>query len=655
MVAWATDIAPALAFAGLLWLGGAGIARLAGARSASTVVYSALPIAVVVVGLVGVTQMWFQFAFGWVAVAVAFALAGVAALVAGLGWRRLPSRWIATGPAPERRAGWWLSLALLLGSLLLGLTVVWLASAGTFEVVSQTWDAMFDANAVRYGFETSNLSPTHLAVFPLPQPAVASYYPSTFHAVCVLFMQLAGTDAVVPTNVVAGLIAGGLWPSAAVLGASFTAGRSRWVTLSAAVLSWGFYAAPWSPLGWGVLWATSMAAALAPVALAGLIQTFGFGLVRRPLPLSAAVAVGGIALVGLMHPRTVVIILVLAVGLWAWSFGARSLRARAVGEPWTRWAVLTFLPAPLLLFAVFFVDRGMEARLWPVERPLWAELGSHLVNGVVGSWPQPITAALVLAGAWWAIRHGRAGAAVLWGGAVILDVTTAAIQGNYAVNGLARFWYNDRHRVLPLTAWLALLLALYAVAALHDRWRHGGLRMVGLGQTSSGALVVGLAALVVLNGSLAAGRALWGSLAGAANNPVTSLVSPDEIRFYREVAQVVPPQERIMNNANDGSALLYAYQNRRPIFLIGGVRGSTHNAASAFDRFITLNKHDLCTFVAEDHVYWLLDGGRAFSGTVIKEQQAPGLRVPPGGHWALTPVLSSSAGTLYEITGCPHP
>lgn len=673
IVQWAAALPLPLAFAGILWIGGGALIWLARGRSPVLVVFGSPIVAVVLVGGVAVAQMWFEFAFGWAALAVAFVVAAVIALTAGLlagrtrGWWSNPT----PGGTDERdsadgipdRPGWAECASILVGSSVLGLTVLWLATDGRLDLVSQTWDAIFDANAVRFGFETSNVAPTHLTTFPYPDASRGSYYPATFHALCVLYMQLAGTNAVVPTNVVAGLVGGALWPSAAVLGATWLMGSRRWVLRGAAVLAWGFYAAPWSALGWGVLWATSMAGAVSAIALAGLAQVLGWGLAPRPWRVGLLVTGLGMCLLGFMHPRVLVIFLVLAVGLWCWTFGGRALRARRAQRPWRMTASVALAPVVGLIYCVLFVARGIEAREWLVDEPLPIEMLQHLANGVTGSPPQLITAALVLVGAWLAVRRGLSGLVVLWLGVVALDVITATMQGNFAVNGLARFWYNDRHRVLPLTAFPALVLALVAVQRLrilrvaHERAHVRTPQAARARRSVTTTLrrpwvVMAVALLIVANGVVAAVAGLRVSYAKAANDPKESLVSPEEIALYRTIADIVPKDERIMNNANDGSALLYAYVDRRPIFLVAGVRGSTYNSTSAFARFNVLSRHDFCVLVHEDHLGWLYDGGRAYSRGVILEEKAPGLKVPPGGHWALTKVLSKGGRTLYKITGC---
>jgi len=675
IIGWASALSLPLVYAAILWAGGAGLVWLGRGRSPLVVVFGAIPVAVVLVGSLGLAQMWFDYPFGWLALGVAYLLAALLAIALGVvvertkGWWNRSPRVVTEAPDDPRgirdRVRWLEGVGILAMSTIMGLSVLWLATDGLLDMVSQTWDAMFDSNAVRFGFDHQNVSPTLLSSFPYPDGTRGSYYPSTFHALCVLYMQLAGTDAVIPTNVVAGLIGGTIWPSATILASAYAVGARRWVLWASAVLAWGFYAAPWSSLGWGVLWATALAAAVSPIALAGMVSLLGWSPVDRPWRLSALVTAVGLGFVGFMHPRILVIIVVVGAGLWVWTFAVRAVRARQSGTPWRLDGALAAAPVPVVLFVVFFVARGIEARQWLVEDSLPVEFAMHLANGVTGSLPQLGTAILVLLGAWWALRSGRSGLAVLWLGVLVLDIITARFQGNFAVNGLARFWYNDRHRVLPLTAFPALLLALVAVGHLRTRWlarsKAGAVarpadvqhREVRARWLPTGAVVVALAsALVVANGLAAAVRGLRVSYANAANDPKASLVSPQEIALYHRIAEIVPRDERIMNNANDGSALLYAYVDRQPIFLIAGVRGSTYNSTSAFERFNTLSHHDFCVLVHEDHLGWLYNGGRAYSGGVILEEKASGLKIPPEGHWALTPVLVEGERTLYKITGC---
>lgn len=273
-----------------LWGIGALAAWCAGARRAATLVAAGLPVTVGVMAVLGVAEIFVPFPFGWLSLAAGTLVLAVVGRVVSArrkrGQREAPA---------EHAESQWREAAAMAGSLvatvMVASAVVFIAAGGTWETVSQTWDAMFDANAIRQAYLSGSIDPRTLVDFAFPHP-VGSFYPATFHAIGTLAMHVLGCDAVVASNLAAVVVAGGLWPSCLVLAVRFLRGPRLSYSVLAAILTLGFWGMPWSPLGWGVLWATATAVAFAPLPIVGFATLLGLGPIARSRPSSLAMLLG---------------------------------------------------------------------------------------------------------------------------------------------------------------------------------------------------------------------------------------------------------------------------------------------------------------------------------------------------------------------------
>lgn len=679
MSTWPGDLVGPIAFAMAVWTGGATIVLAWRWRWDVTTIAAAIPVGVLGIALTAVVQSVRSFDYGWPAVLAGWAVLCVVGLVlhgivaaitrvTGYAGRVLtaegqPAVTTRAGRVGGRRKEAGRFAGVLAASIVLGFLVMWAAGGGSWEIVSQTWDAMFDANAVRHVYDTGVVAPTRISDFAYPQP-VGGYYPSGFHAMGSLVMALTGRDAVVGTNIVAGLMAGGLWPSVVVLAARFVFESTLRSSLCALVLAWGFWGLPWGPLSWGVLWATALAGMYAPLVFAGLAGVMKVTRVARPLIPSLALGMLGTGVVAVFHPRMTVPVLALAIGLWVWwclGIAWRGMRENP-SRISTSVVALTGVLVPLsaIAFLVLRVGRGdstYAARGWPVEYGLPLELAQYVVNGQAHSVPQLASGALLLVGLWRTLRvPPHRWMAVFFLGAVTLDILTAVLRDVDAYDGLARFWYDDRYRTVILTPFPAILLALVGADHVLDRLMG---RSTGRRRPDSGRWIVperrllgAGAVIVVVWGAVAGLSSLRSSYIDAATHPQESVVSPAEVDFFRQIADVVPPGERILNNANDGSALMYAYTGRMPVFLVAGVRASTEYGETLWDDLTELRPELMCHLAAHDGIRWVYNGGPAYRKGIIAAQEAPGMQVPPG-FWATRPVLLEDGRTLFQLTGCP--
>jgi len=645
---WAFEqVAWPVAFVAVLWGLGFATAHLGGLRNRLFNAALAVPLTVGAVAISTLVHIVVPQPFGWVTVVVVLGIVGAVLRLVRRGRPRVASR-----PDGRSVAG---LMAMLGVSSACAMLVIFVSSGGSWELVSQTWDAIFDANATRQVYETGLVNPLLISDFAFPQP-VHTFYPSTFHALGALYMHLSGADAVVATNVVAAVLAGTLWPSVAVIASWIVLGPRSPRPAIVVLLSGGFWALPWAPLGWGVLWASALAAVFVPIVVAGAVA-FVSPNERLGRRAAGALVVGGVALIAALHPRIAAILALLLVGLGCWFVGNQVvnhvrrrewLRALALAGP----AILGLLMLAQFLRRFGRTSSQFGVRVWPVERPVALEVLGYLANGPGGSIPQPLTAVAILVGMTVAWRSKRLRAlALLAGGAVLLDVLTATLRGVWAFDVIARFWYNDRVRTMAVAAGSLVVVAAVGWQRLSSWWLT---RMDARPSPNQRAATYPsvAAAIVLAMGTGCAIPYMSERYIQAASSPTLSLITPEEVAAFRRVAEIVPEGDRILNNANDGSALLYAYVNRKPTLLIAGLAGSTPNSEYLRDQLILLEPSNICKLMRADGIRWIINNGRAYSNGVIDEATSPRLQIPPG--FPLTTERMRMGHTvLFELTGCP--
>lgn len=151
----------------------------------------------------------------------AFSLVSVGVVVLAVsvvGWLARPAlrarQLRLTPPGPDRGASARMVALGVIAALLAAVAVMLWATGGDPRVASQTWDAPFHINAIRYAATTGIVSPDSIGAFVAPY---ATYYPSGFTAVGVVVMGLTGVEPVVASNITATLLAGSLWPGAVMV------------------------------------------------------------------------------------------------------------------------------------------------------------------------------------------------------------------------------------------------------------------------------------------------------------------------------------------------------------------------------------------------------------------------------------------------------
>lgn len=501
----------------------------------------------------------------WGHLSVAVALLVVVALVFGasiLVGRRSWPEW--------RRSRHRVSDALLVGGLVVGggLNAARLMTyVGVPEAISQTNDAVFHLNALRWIAETGSASSLDVSGL----IGGTTFYPSAWHAVASL-VALDLAQIPVAVNIVSLVIAAVMWPLSIALLARVVSRGNTMVTALAAALSAGLMAFPQLMFEWGVLYSYALSLAVVPSAVALTIIAVRSWLGARPGARSrsasgaAAAAVLSVVATTLAQPSTV---LVWGVLVMLWLTGTLMHRYRA-GDRRSRmssvavilvgwgavaavWAALAYLAGTVLWRAY----RGVPGALVDVA------LNSHSL--LPAAWGMSI---LLLLGILVAVRDPRLRwLLVAWAGLSLLYVISVATDLPVIKRVLTGPWYGDSFRLAAVVPVVVVPLAAFGLAALiraiARRWpnpailrRHSLTAVAIAGVAVVGAVGVVLEPVVLLRVAADTDEQSRYALDD------DSYLSVDEYALLRELPDLIDDDALIIANPSTGAAFAYVLGER---------------------------------------------------------------------------------------------
>lgn len=517
-----------------------GLALWAFAPVASTAVAGLLAIAY---GLVGIR--WNALTFS----------AGVAVLTA-LAW--LLARW-AFPPSSRRPADRTLLLivALVVGGALIALRLGFYV--GSPDAISQTNDAVFHLNALRYIAESGSASSLSLTGV----LGAASFYPGGWHALVSVITSLNGGDIPVAVNAASMVIAAVVWP-AGIAWFTRSVTRSAATGAIAAALSGVMIHFPLLMFEWGVLYPNALALALLPASLAVVWP----GLVRRESTdvrwkqIFRLATFGAIVLIALGLAQPVVVL------TWAVLIVVGAVVAIAASPGMSRprksvFAAGSIVVVILLWFGMASVSGG--AHWGPYGN--WAEaLGEFVLSAQVDLPLSPLVTLLSLVGAVIAWRQGWGTRPLVlsWAGVSFLMFVATSVANPLVRRWLLGPWYADPYRVaatlpvvmIPLMS-IAVLWVVRRLLALLPARRSPRVRPADAGVTI--ALVGGAVALIlwpVLMMPLAPDHEVDEESRYASDD--SSFLSPDERKLLMRLDDLVEPGARIIGNPSTGTGFGYA-------------------------------------------------------------------------------------------------
>lgn len=575
----------------------------------------------------------------------------------GFALRRFFVRPPAPGPAREWSSvfGWGLA-AVALGGSLVALSV--LPAIGHPDSPSQTYDAIFHLNAVQWVLDTTDASPIDMTMS--TPGSSSSFYPTPWHAIVAIVVQLTGAGVVVATNAVAVGTVAFVWPLACVFLARALFGPVRLALVLAGALSAAFASFPIVLLGFGVLYPNLLAVSLLPIALGLLVMALRQDSGATLKPVAPALLTAWVVLgMSVAHPNALFSFFALSAPLLVQGCVVFARRRRH--EPH---AALPILAAVLALAAAFALEAFLWTRVatsdnaWLPDRPFLVSVTEAALSGP-GDLTIGFAAALfVLAGVVITLFHRRLlWLSVSWAVAVLLFAFANGGPVGAFRDAITGLWYNDSFRLAALLPVVAVPLAvqgLLTIIRFAQRWAE---RALPAGTRARAVpTVVAVAALAV-----AVVATQFGNMPAARFDLATTyelgdkspLLGDAERDFFATVARIVPPGSVIAGNPWNGSSLVYAYTGRPALF--PHVGGSYPQSYRDLAEGLAQGTPAACAAAAELGVDYVLDFGELYVFANDKRAQAYEGITSVDDSSVLSVVAEDAGLKLYEVTGCAAP
>ena len=561
MGTWFGQVPAIVAAVGLLI--GLGLLLVGPFRVGSLARFALAPIAsVAVIAVLAMIYGWIgvPWTLPWILTGsvVFVALVWAAGLLIGRSDRQAPTRLPVNGVLV---AG--LVVGVIIGALRVGFYI------GDADAVSQTNDAVFHLNALRYAQDTGDASSFGISAV----IGSTAFYPAAWHAIVLAVAQFSGASLPSAINAVSLVIATAIWvPGVAWL----TREAVRRVDLERSTVAAGFAAAlapallafPLLMLQWGVLYPNALSVAMIPAAAALVVvmptwaRGEGMGLRRaRPVVVAVMIAAAAVA-IGLAQPAGLLAWLLLAVSTLTWFVINRAVqdgRLRTVGT--AARLVAVWGVGGLIWFGVARTGPGSH---WGTFETEWGALLDLLTNSLVDLPMQWAMSVLMLGGLVVAVRvRELRWLATAWLGLGLLYFVAAAIDRAGVRHYLIGPWYADPYRlaallplvVVPLAAvgltWVTFAFAARFVQARHRKW-------LGVGVVTSIAAVGGvlLVAVPVTQLPLIT-EGITDDQSRYAIDDETYL-STDERTLLERLPEVLPDDARVIGNPSTGMGFAFA-------------------------------------------------------------------------------------------------
>jgi len=440
---------------------------------------------------------------------------------------------------------------------------------GRPDAISQTNDAVFHLNALRWIGETGSASSLDVSGL----IGADSFYPAAWHAVT----SLVAVDVdVIPTaaNMVALVFAALVWPvGVAFLARVAVRGGVRIAALAAA-LSAGLMAFPQLMFEWGVLYPYAVSLAVLPATVACTILIFRiWGRPPRGDSARSSVALmlasgAGVVAIALSQPSSI-LIWALLVMLWATGTVLVPVHPREHRRAW----VLIALIGGWLVLAIAWLALAYLAGpvLWKPYRSVAGAAADVVLNSHSQLPAAPVVSALLIIGLIVAVRDRRLlWLAAAWAAISVLYVVSVGTDLPIVKRALTGPWYGDSFR---LAAVVPLIVVPLAALGLHGviRWVADRPWRVTAGRTLELALAA--IAAVAVAGSVAVAVAPVVLLRVAAETDEQSrytlndrsYLSEDEYELLRRIPDLVPDNALIIANPSTGAAFAYVLGEREII------------------------------------------------------------------------------------------
>lgn len=426
--------------------------------------------------------------------------------------------------------------------------------------ISQTNDAVFHMNAVRFILDTADAS--SLSVNGVV--GGSSFYPAAWHALVSLVVLVTGAGVPVAANALTLVIGALIWPLGIAALTRIVTGSDR-VAGTAAILSSALQTFPLLMFQWGVLFPNALSTSMLPAAAALVLATPAWaratpgwrGIVRGILVMLFAFCALLFAQPATLLPWFALIL----VRFTAWTlaeatFKCRTRSALAIGA-WVALGIVWIL-----------LSRNTSGSHWPPFRNKFEVFVDVLLNGHIRI-PFAIgMSVLMLCGlvvAW--RQRSQRWFVFVWLGASLLYVLVASVGAPIVRDYVLGAWYADPYRIAALAPIAVIPLSaigLCAVIDAVDRTRRRRLatetRLVATSALPAFAVAsVAMIVLIVVR-SVAMPAVIEGSFDRDSRyiSASDSYLSPDERTLLEALpGEVDADTARVIANPSTGSGFGY--------------------------------------------------------------------------------------------------
>ena len=567
----------------------------------------------------------------------------------------------------------WFSREMLIcyAGVLIGFVLLYWSIAraiGRPEYISQTYDANFHLNAIRYIADTGDASSLTIASMTSGGEPPA-FYPAAWHGVATVIYQATGVSVPATANLVSVLVGAVIWPLSLMYLVRSTVRVSAPALLSVGIIAASYTAFPMLLINFGVLYPNSLGISALPVGLGLFAQLLRTVQVRRIETVPSLCAGFFVALgIALANPNVVMGMLAFALPIVLVRI---VLQVRAV---WRGELKPLIFAVQLVLLALFPVILNF---LWGVVRPPKAAggwepatrdstaIGEALFNGQIYNGLLWTVSVLALIGAYYLISRRSVGIWLVlsWVYAMYFYVASRWMTWDEGRDWVLGIWYHDPFRLAANVPALAAPVAVMGVHAAY-LWLRAAVRLVGERITPVGerhAIISPLLAIVLLvplglNTQTDPNMQRYIEVTQQMYLPKDHalLISIDERDVINHLHEYVPAGDTVVVQPWTGGSLAYA--------LTGYKVTATHPQYTATSNAQEIYQHlneatpdsAVCSAIRSEKAYYYLD----FKGTEINEHirgdhraQYPGLQDLKDKNVA-EPVYSKGDATLYRITAC---
>ena len=672
---WIEAVPALIAALAILYVPGALLGAAAGVRGVR--LYAAAPaVTVALLAMLAIVLPWIHVDWSpvWVFLAAFIVILLVAAVHLLIVRRGRPERRNSVPrPVAEQATPWILAAAIGVPAIVIvAQTMVAFVSP---DSISQTFDAVFHLNALRFIENTGNASSFHIDQLVLP-PGTHAFYPAAWHSLTSLVVETTGVAIPVGANVTNVVIAAFAWPGSVILLARTLVPRSRAALVAAGVLAAAVPGFPLLMLTFGVLYPYFLALAFLPLALTlgAKVLQHGFRLEWKQAIAHGWLLVVALIAIGLAQPAVVFawaallvpLLAVLVVGL------VHTLRTPAPKVlVWVAFGVVLLVLAAVWIYEGRLGSTTPWANYTSPQAALW-EAVTYSKSGA----PLAIAAGIltVLGVVRLAMTPGKRWYLGSWATGLFLFGVAASVPSwklRWIITGL---FYRDPPRLYALFTVVSIPVAivgavwLWQLVTSYVRARGASATDADAAQTSTvagrgGALVatlgvIGVIVLVVATQNWAMWYQVQATRVTYTAGAKAPVLSTDERTLIDRLPSEVPRSVLIAGDPWTGAAYAYALADRPVLTPHFGARISPY--AGVINAGLNKAKSDpaVCAAVRALHVEYVLDFGR-FAKDAGKTGYGFNFTAGYSGLFGLvkagvaSEVDSEGSVRLLKITACP--